>query len=171
MIVFVTLYIFIYTIVIMEKITLKIYEVYSLQSELLGTMNNQTGEVYVKGLLNERLSIATKYYLDKLSENLSKEINTIEKLKEELIKEKGEKDEKGGLFIPMRINEEFNDKGELVNFEVNPVYLEAQEEINKLMSRECEIEYRPFTLDELKVETEVNPQILFKLIKQPLLTE
>ena len=155
----------------MEKITLKIYEVYSLQSELLGTMNNQTGEVYVKGLLNERLSISTKYYLDKLSENLSKEITTIEKLKEELIKEKGQEDEKGGMFIPMRINEEFNDKGELVNFEVNPVYLEVQEEINKLMGGECEIEYRPFTLDELKVETEVNPQVLFKLIKDPIVTE
>jgi hypothetical protein len=150
----------------MEKIKLKIYEVYSLQSELLGNMNRQTGEVYIKGLLNEKLSIATKYYLDKLSETLSKEIEKIEKLKEEFIKEKGQEDEKGGLFIPMRINEEFNEQGELVNFDVNPVYLEVQEEINKLMMGECEIEYRPFTLEELKVETEVNPQILFKLIQE-----
>lgn len=151
----------------MEKITLKIHEVYSLQSELLGNMNRQTGEVINRGLLNEKLKVATKYYLDKLSETIQKEINKIEKLKEELIKEKGQEDEKGGIFIPIRVNEEFNEQGELVNFEVNPVYLEVQEEINKLMLGECEIEYSPITLDDLEVETEVNPQILFKLIKEP----
>lgn len=155
----------------MEKIKLKIYEVYSLQTELLGNMNRQTGEIYLKGLLNEKLSIATKYYLDKLSESLQKEIEKIEKLKQELIKEKGQEDEKGGVYVPMRLNEEFNEQGELVNFDVNPAYLEVQEEINKLMMEECEIEYRPFTLEELKIETEVNPQILFKLIKEPLSTE
>lgn len=155
----------------MEKVRLKIYEVYSLQTELLGNMNRQTGEIYLKGLLNEKLSIATKYYLDKLSESLQKEIEKIEKLKQELIKEKGQEDEKGGVYVPMRLNEEFNEQGELVNFDVNPAYLEVQEEINKLMMEECEVEYRPFTLEELKIETEVNPQILFKLIKEPLSTE
>ncbi len=152
---------------IMEKITLKIHEVYSLQSELLGSVNRQNGEVIHKGLLNEKLKVATKYYLDKLSETVQKEIEKIEKLKQELIKEKGQEDENGGIYIPMRVNEEFNEQGELVNFEVNPVYLEVQEEINKLMLGECEIEYSPIALDDLKVETEVNPQILFKLIKEP----
>ncbi len=151
----------------MEKITLKIHEIYSLQSELLGSMNRQTGDVIHKGLLNEKLKVSTKYYLDKLSETVQKEIEKIEKLKQELIKEKGQEDENGGIFIPMRVNEEFNEQGELVNFEVNPVYLEVQEEINKLMLGECEIEYSPIALDDLKVETEVNPQILFKLIKEP----
>ena len=153
----------------MKKIKLKIHEVYTLQSELLGNMNHQTGEVINKGLLNEKLKISIKYYLDKLSENLATEITRIEKLKEGLIKEKGQKDEQDGFFVPMRINETFNEQGELVNFDVNPVYIEVQEEINKFMMSECEIEYTPFTLENLSIETEINPVILFKLVEEPVL--
>ena len=153
----------------MKKIKLKIHEVYTLQSELLGNMNRQTGEIINKGLLNEKLKISIKYYLDKLSENLATEITKIEKLKEELIKEKGQEDEQNGFFVPMRINETFNEQGELVNFDVNPVYIEVQEEISKFMMSECEIEYTPFTLDDLSIETEVNPSILFKLVEEPVL--
>jgi hypothetical protein len=148
----------------MKKIKLKIHEIYALQSELLGNMNRQTGEVISKGLLNEKLKISIKYYLDKLSENLTTEITKVEKLKEELIKEKGQKDDQNGFFVPMRINEKFNEQGELVNFDVNPVYLELQEEINKFMMSECEIEYTPFTLDDISIETEVHPVVLFKLL-------
>jgi hypothetical protein len=153
----------------MKKIKLKIHEVYTLQSELLGNTNRQTGEVINKGLLNEKLKISIKYYLDKLSENLATEITRIEKLKEGLIKEKGQKDEQDGFFVPMRINETFNEQGELVNFDVNPVYIEVQEEINKFMMSECEVEYTPFTLEDLSIETEINPAILFKLVEEPVL--
>jgi hypothetical protein len=148
----------------MKKIKLKIHEIYALQSELLGNMNRQTGEVISKGLLNEKLKISIKYYLDKLSENLTTEITKVEKLKEELIKEKGQKDDQNGYFVPMRINETFNEQGKLVNFDVNPVYLELQEEIDKFMMNECEIEYTPFTLDDISIETEVHPVVLFKLL-------
>ena len=92
---------------VMEKIKLKIYEIYNLADELNGSVNQRTGEVISKGLLNEKLSIATKYYLDKLLDSIKVEINTIEKLKEELIKKVGQKDENGGYFVPMRINEKF----------------------------------------------------------------
>lgn len=149
---------------VMEKIKLKIYEIYNLADELNGSVNQRTGEVISKGLLNEKLSIATKYYLDKLLDNIKVEINTIEKLKEELIKKVGQKDENGGYFVPMRINEKFNDQGEVESFDVNPTFTELQEEINKLMIKECEIEYNPFTLEEITTESEINPRTLFKLI-------
>ena len=40
----------------MEKISLKLHEFLTLETELFGVKNQQTGEVTSKGLLNEKLS-------------------------------------------------------------------------------------------------------------------
>ena len=150
----------------MEKTTLKLTEVYELNLELKGATNQQTGEVLKKGLLDEKLSISTKYWLDKLSEKLLKEIEPIEKLKEETIKKLGQEDENGGIFIPMRVNEKFDENGKLLSYDINPTYIEYQEEVAKLMNQEVEIEHNAINLEDINTQSEVYPRILFKLTKQ-----
>jgi hypothetical protein len=149
----------------MEKTTLRLHEVYELNLELKGATNQQTGEVLKKGLLDEKLSISTKYWLDRISEKLLKEIEPIEKLKEETIKKLGQEDENGGYFIPMRINEKFNDEGKLVSYDINPTFTEYQEEVTKLMNQEIEIEHNVINLEDINTQSEVYPRILFKLTK------
>ena len=70
----------------MEKIKLKLSEVYGLNVELKGFTNPQTGELIQKGILDENLPIRTKYSLSKVSAQLVKEIESVEKLREEMIK-------------------------------------------------------------------------------------
>ena len=148
----------------MEKITLKLYEVFELNAELKGIINQQTGEIIRKGLLDEKLSISVKYWLDRLSEKLKKEIDSIEKLKEESIKKLGTADKDGNISIPMRINEVFDKDNILISYDMNPVFVEYQKEISSLMEQECEFEYNLLTLEDINIKTEVNPKILFKLI-------
>jgi hypothetical protein len=150
----------------MEKITLKLHEVYELNLELKGSINQQTGEVIRKGILDEKLSISVKYWLDKLSEKLKTEIDFIEKLKEESIRKLGVVDEQGNYSIPLRINEKFNDKDELLSYDVNPTFLEYQSEFEKLINQEVEIEYNAINLEDINIQSEVYPRILFKLTKQ-----
>jgi hypothetical protein len=150
----------------MEKITLKLHEVYELNLELKGSINQQTGEVIRKGILDEKISISVKYWLDKLSSKLKKEIDVVEKLKEEIIKKLGILDEQGNYSIPLRINEKFDDKGESLSYDVNPSFLEYQSEFEKLINQEVEIEFSPINIEDINVQSEVYPRILFKLTKQ-----
>ena len=73
----------------MEKVTLKLYEFYNLEAELNGLVNQQTGEKIASGLLSEKLSMVTKYWLSDLAKKIATEKESIEKLKEELIKKHG----------------------------------------------------------------------------------
>jgi hypothetical protein len=150
----------------MEKITLKLHEVYELNLELKGSINQQTGETIKKGILDEKISISVKYWLDKLSEKLKTEIDLVEKLKEEIIKKLGVVDEQGNYSIPLRINEKLDDKGELLSYDVNPTFLEYQSEFEKLINQEVEIEYNAINLEDINIQSEVYPRILFKLTKQ-----
>lgn len=150
----------------MEKITLKLHEVYELNLELKGNINQQTGEVIRKGILDEKISISVKYWLDKLSSKLKKEIDVVEKLKEEIIKKLGILDEQGNYSIPLRINEKFDDKGESLSYDVNPSFLEYQSEFEKLINQEVDIEFYPINIEDINVQSEVYPRILFKLTKQ-----
>jgi hypothetical protein len=151
----------------MEKITLKLHEVYELNLELKGSTNQQTGETIRKGILDEKISISVKYWLDKLSLKLKTEIDLVEKLKEEIIKKLGVVDEQGNYSIPLRINEKFDDKEELLlSYDVNPTFLEYQAEFEQLINQEVEIEYNSINLEDINIQSEVYPRILFKLTKQ-----
>lgn len=149
----------------MKQIKLKLFEVYELNGELRGIINQQTGEKVSKGLLDEKLSITVKYWLTDLSDKLEKEIKSVDKIKEELLKKLGTADDQGNISLSMRINEVFDKDNNIVSYDINPVFLEYQTEFNKLLQEEVEISYREFKLEDIDVETEVNPNILFKLIQ------
>ena len=150
----------------MEKITLKLYEFYNLEAELNGVTNQQNGEVTSKGLLAEKIKMTTKYWLNDLVKKVVTEKEACEALKQELIKKHGEADEQGNVSIPMYINEVKNEEGQTVSREINPKFLEFQNEFNAVLNEDKELEYKGFTLEEFEnVESEGKYDTFFKLIK------
>ena len=150
----------------MEKISLKLYEFYNLDSELNGVMNQQTGEKISAGLLAEKLKLTTKYWLTELSKKGAAEKATVESLKEDLIKKHGESDETGNISIPMYIDIVKDEEGNIVDGKNNPKFIEFQNEFNALLQEEKELEYKPVSINELEnIESEGNYPVFFKLVK------
>jgi len=150
----------------MEKVTLKLHEFYALEAELNGVVNTQTGEVLAKGLLTEKIKLTTKYWLTELAKKVAAEKEAVEKLKEELIKKHGEEDETGSIGIPMYINIVKNEEGEVVSREINPKFVEFQNDFNALLQEEKEVEHKEFKLEEFdNVESEGVYPVFFKLVK------
>ena len=150
----------------MEKIALKLYEFYNLEAELNGVTNQQNGEVTSKGLLAEKIKMTTKYWLNDLVKKVVTEKEACEALKQELIKKHGEAAEQGNVSIPMYINEVKNEEGQTVSREINPKFVEFQNEFNAVLNEDKELEYKGFTLEEFEnVESEGKYDTFFKLIK------
>ena len=149
----------------MEKISLKLYEFYNLESELNGVTNQQTGEKISSGLLAEKLKLTTKYWLTELAKKVAAEKSTVETLKEELIKKHGETDETGNISIPMYINIVKDENDNIVSGENNPKFIEFQNEFNTLLQEEKELEYKAINLNELEsIESDSNYPTFFKLV-------
>ena len=159
----------------MEKVTLKLYEFYNLEAELNGLVNQQTGEKIATGLLAEKLSMVTKYWLSDLAKKVATEKESIEKLKEELIKKHGTEDDKGGISIPMSIDEVDADGNavkttdaegnETVKKVINPEFVAFEKEFNELLQQERDVEYNTFKLADFSaVETSQNYTTFFKLV-------
>lgn len=150
----------------MNKVTLKLYEFYNLDAELNGVVNQQNGEVISKGLLAEKIKLTTKYWLNDLAKKVTDEKKAVEALKEELIKKHGEADENGSVSIPMYINIVTNEEGEIVSREINPKYVDFQNDFNALLQEERELEHKPFKLEEFdNVESDGVYTTFFKLIE------
>ena len=160
----------------MEKISLKLYEFYNLEAELSGMTNQQTGEKVSSGLLQEKLSLVTKYWLTDLAKKVSAEKASVEELKNDLIKKYGKEDERGSISIPMVIDEtdaegnpvkDTDSEGnEVTRKKLNPDFQQFEKEFNELLQTEKELEYTAFKLDDFeKVETAENYVTFFKLIK------
>lgn len=160
----------------MEKITLKLFEFYNLDAELNGLTNQSTGETLTAGLLREKLPLVTKYWLTELGKKVAAEKAAVEELKNDLIKKYGKEDNKGGIAIPMVIDDLDADgnpikdtdaeDNEVVRKKLNPDFQQFEKEFNELLQTEKELEYKPILLSDLeKVETEENYVTLFKLVK------
>ena len=157
----------------MKTQSLKLFELLNLEAELAGATNPQTGEKILEGLLNQKLPVVTKYHLNILLSNLSAEKKTIDSLRDELIKKHGKEDENGNIGISMVIETgELNDKGEPVK-DINPAYIEFNDEYGELLGQEREIQVPQIKLSDLdKIETKDNYILVFKhLIEEPLVEE
>lgn len=150
----------------MEKVTLKLFEFYNLEVELNGAINPQTGEVVSKGLLNEKIKLTTKYWLTDLAKRVSEIKQDIEKIKEQLVIKYGESDQNGNLYIPMYVEKPVDQQTDDAPRDVNPKFLEFQNEFNRLLQEERDLEYKALSLEDLEsVESEGSYSTLFKLIK------
>ena len=160
----------------MEKISLKLFEFYNLDAELNGLTNQQTGEKIASGLIQEKLSLVTKYWLTELGKKVAAEKASVEELKNDLIKKYGKEDDKGGVSIPMVIEELDSDGQPIKDIDkdgnwftkkvINPDYQSFEKEFNDLLQTEKDLDYKAFTLEDFeKVETSENYGTFFKLIK------
>jgi hypothetical protein len=157
----------------MKTQSFKLFELLNLEAELAGATNNQTGEKIIEGLLNQKLPVVTKYHLNILLSNLSAEKKTIDALRDELIKKYGTEDKDGNIGISMVIETgEVNDKGEPIK-DLNPAYIEFNDEYGELLNQEREIQIPQIKLSDLdKIETKDNYVLIFKhLIEQPSVEE
>lgn len=142
----------------MEKITLSLGEIITLEAELNGFVHPETGQKVVSGLLNTKLNLAKKYWLTKLADKCQAEKKTVDGLREELIKKYG-KEVEGKIYI-----DTFLDKKRK---KVNPDYIKFQEEYMTLLNEKKELEYKPISVSDLEtVESEENYAIVFKLVKE-----
>ena len=160
----------------MEKITLKLFEFYNLDAELNGLTNQQTGEKLASGLIQEKLPLTTKYWLTSLGKTVAAEKAAVEELKNDLIKKYGKEDERGGISIPMVVDEldadgnpvkDVDAEGnESLRKKLNPDFQQFEKEFNELLQTDKDLEYKPFKLEDFeKVETSENYATFFKLIK------
>ena len=142
----------------MAHIKLTLQEIYKLDSELNGFVNQATGEMLSFGLLNEKLSLPTKYWLTDLAKKTSSEKLVIDQLKEDLIAKYGTKDKDNIFEIEVWTDE--------TKTEFNLSYIQYQQEFNTLLQEVIEIEYHEFKLGDFKnIETSNNYTIFYKLIQ------
>ena len=151
--------------------TLTIGEIYLLESEINGQVDQQTGQKVTKGVLGHPLSMVHRYWLTDLSDTIAAYKKTVDKLREELITKLGEADDKGGYTLPMTVpvldenGEPFLDENKKEKREVNPKFIEFNDEMNKLFAETKEIEPSPFTIAVFDFKTDETYTVLFKLLK------
>jgi len=134
----------------MNKIKLKLHEYYALEAELNGMVNQETGQVIITSLISETKKLTTKYWLNDLAKKVAVEKESVESLKQELIKKYGEADEQGSVFIPMYINIVKDEEGNIVSKDANPKFIEFQSNFNDLLNEERELEYKGFKLEDFE---------------------
>lgn len=130
------------------KLTFK--EILDLDVLLTGYENDK---VKIKGILNERLNIKTKYWLGKFSDKIQKEKATFGKLRDELITKYGTKTEEGGYEIKATIDDK-----------PNPSLFEFQKELEGMINEEIEIKVPQLDLEAFDFESESDYSYLFKYI-------
>lgn len=127
-----------------KKVTLKLAEIMSLEAEIGGLQNQQTQEVVLKGLLNHKLQLVTKFKLKMLLNAISVIKKANDELRDELLKEYGTEQENGMVSIPMYVDANAEQK------EYSPIYIEFVKKMDILLAKEIEIEFEEITLEDLK---------------------
>jgi hypothetical protein len=111
-------------------------------------------------LLNEKLTLSTKYWLIELNKQVLEIKTTIDSLRDELIKTYGTTNTDGNIIIPYYLDAEKDI--------VNPKFEQFQQEYSILLTQEKELQYKPIPFSVLeKIETEESYTfILQNLIEQ-----
>lgn len=155
----------------MNKTSLNLGEIFALEGELNGTINQQTGERLTKGILSQQLPLLQKYWLGELNDEIVKLKKNIDKLRDELVIKFGVADDKGGYAIPLSTdkldkegNPVLNDAGEVIK-EINPNFESFNKELNILLEETREIEYYPFKLENLDFTSYEFYPVFLKLLK------
>jgi hypothetical protein len=153
----------------MKKRKLKLFEVLNLEAEIAGLTNQTTGERVIEGLLSQKISAVTKYWLNSILDTLEKEKKMLNDIRDELIKKYGDEEASGIISINQRIETGENDEQGNPTSVVNPKYVEFMSEYNTVLQESIEIKLPEINLHELsRVETSDNYQLVFKyMVKAP----
>ena len=134
-----------------KKITLNLAKILSLEVEIGGLKNQQTGETVLKGLLSHKIPMPTKFKLKILHNTILNIKKANDEIREELIKEYGT-EVNGGISIAMFVDAEAEVK------EYNPNYIEFAKKMEELLAKEIEIEFEEIVIDEFK---EINEEDVY----------
>lgn len=126
----------------MSKKKLSLGEIINLEAEINGLTNQQTGEVILKGLLAENISLVIKYRLTKLVESLASDKKTLDDMRNELVKKYGESDGKGNISVETHLDK--------AKTQLNPKFEEFAKEYNTLLAEQKEIDFPTITLEDIK---------------------
>lgn len=155
----------------MNKTTLTLGEIYTLETEVAGAVNQQTGEKTVQGLLSQKLSLLQKFWLTDLAEELTKHKKRVDTLRDEMIKKHGESSKDGAISISVSIDK-LDDKGKVVLNEegnpvklINPKFQEFNQEMEDLFAETKEIEHYAFKIEDFDFKTDESYTVFFKLLK------
>lgn len=150
----------------MEKVTLKLVDFYTLETEMNGAFNQEANQLIIRGLLNENIKLSTKIKVMDLLKNVQLEIETVNTKRNELVEKHGEKNEEGTPFVSAFINVQTNEQGEVISREDNPKFKEFQQEFQQLLQEEKEFEFEPFTSQDLEgAYSQFNYPVFYKLVK------
>jgi hypothetical protein len=133
----------------MEKKKTTIRECLELKLEIIGL--NQ-GDKSLRGLINEKTSFKTKYWLHKILDKMVQEEKTFNKLRDELIKKYGT--EENGNYI---VKQEIDGKA-------NPEYEKFYNEVLSVLNQEIEVEFPELSMDSLDFESEFVYPVFMKYI-------
>ena len=129
------------------------------------TLKIQLSDIFVleseiSKLLNEKLTLSTKYWLIELNKQVLEIKTTIDSLRDELIKTYGTPNAEGNIIIPYYLDTEKDI--------INPKFEQFQQEYGSLLTQEKELQYKPIPFSVLeKIETEESYTfILQTLIEQ-----
>ena len=128
----------------MKKTKFKVGEVQVLNFELNGNQK-------ISGLLHESVSFKTKYWLNKLADDVAKEVKTFGKVRDELLKKLGTEDKDG-------------------NFSIKPSdenWKEFEEQIEAISNEIIEISYAEFLLEDFDFKSNNNYHQFSKLLSVP----
>lgn len=153
----------------MKTQSFKLFELLQLEAELSGVVNQQTGEKVLEGLLSQKLSLTTKYWLNGLVDTLVAEKKVIDSLRDELIKKYGEADDQGNIGISTQIPTGDKNSDGVDIMQPNPKYFEFTNEYNTLLNESKEIKVPQIKFSELeKIETEENYNLVLRyLVEAP----
>ena len=141
----------------MKKTKLTLAEIMTLESEISGLTNQQTGEVILKGLLGEKINLVIKYHLSKLVDSFAADKKILEELRNKLIKEYGEETDNGSISVIQYLDE--------AKTIINPKFVQFAQEYETLLSEQKEIEHPVITLEDIKdVNSAGHYSVFFKLI-------
>ena len=153
----------------METLKIKLGNIYVLESELngLSQTNQQTGEStpILKGFINEKLPLSTKFWLLELNKEVQAIKTTLESLREGLIKKYGTENSEGQIMIPLyeEGSEVFDEEGKLIDAKPNESYVKFQEEYAELIGEEKELQFTPIPLTVIeKIETDETYSIILQ---------
>ena len=131
----------------MKTLKIQLSDIFILESE-------------ISKLLNEKLTLSTKYWLIELNKQVLEIKTTIDSLRDGLIKTYGTTNADGNIIIPYYLDAE----KEIIN----PKFDQFQQEYSILLTQEKELQYKPIPFSVLeKIETEESYTfILQTLIEQ-----
>jgi uncharacterized coiled-coil protein SlyX len=155
----------------MNKVTINLGEIYALDGELNGSVNQQTGARLSKGILSQQLPLLQKYWLGELNDEVAKQKKNIDKLRDDLVIKFGVADDKGGYTIPLSIdkldedgNLILNEEGEIQK-QINPKFEEFNQELTTLFEETREFEIYPFKVENMNFTTDEYYPVFMKLLK------